>query len=101
MKRPMAKDINKNQDRRAAIVCSHVAVGHLPILRAVRDEPMMPADSGWQFLCGIADHDDSDLGKVWAVFEVLDYEPSLAPFIGCPSGTVLTRKLLTGAWERE
>jgi len=96
----MATDINNNQDRRAAILCSHVAIGQRPILRAVRDEPTMPADSGWQFLCGSKDHEHEDAGKVWAIYEVLDYEPSLAQFIDCPPGTVLTRRDPMSAWER-
>lgn len=35
---------------KAAMVCVHVARG-APILRAIRDEPLEEADSGWQFLC--------------------------------------------------
>jgi hypothetical protein len=90
---------NKNLDRRAAIVCSHVATEHLPILRAVRDEPTMPADSGWQFLCGLIEHENSDSPKVWGMFEVLDYEPSLIRFANYPPGTVLTRKDTASDWE--
>ncbi len=87
------------KDRRAAIVCVHVAHEHLPILRATRDEPLEEVDSGWQFLCGTArDTGDPSTGKVWAVYEVLELEPSLRPFIEYPAGTVLTREYANGGW---
>lgn len=90
---------NLTQDRRAAIVCSHVAEGRLPILRAVRDEPTMPEDSGWQFLCG-ADHlQDGEEAKVWLICEVLQHEPTLSPFIGRSPGTKLTRKDAASNWK--
>ena len=89
-----------SQDRRAAILCSHVAVDNLPILRAVRDEPIMPEDSGWQFRCAtVEDKDDPDMAKVWLICEVLEYDPSLAAFIERPPGTVLTRKDSMSEWE--
>jgi hypothetical protein len=97
----MANDLNKIQDRRAAILCSHIAAERRPILRAVRDEPTMPADSGWQFLCGIDNLDSKDSGKVWAVFEVLNFEPSLAKFIDLPPGTILAREDVKTPWEKQ
>jgi len=88
------------KDRRAAIVCLHVALGHLPILRAVRDDPTVPEDSGWQFRCAaVEDVDEPNMARVWAVYEVLEYEPSLADFIERPPGTVLTRKHPMSEWE--
>ena len=103
----MRKATNKKIDNRtatsrnqsAAIVCSHVATGRLPILRAVRDAPTMPEDSGWQFLCASGEDEDPSAAKIWLVCEVLDYEPSLALFIECPYGTVLTRDSETSRWE--
>ena len=85
------------EDRRAAIVCSHVALGLHPILRAVRDEPTMLEDSGWQFNCGVEDEDEST-AKVWLVCEVLEDEPSLAEFMGYPPLTVLTRPDVESPW---
>ena len=89
----------KNVDRRAAIVCSHVAANKLPILLAIKDEPTMPADSGWQFLCGPRDHEDADSPKVWAIFEVLACDPSLTEFIECAPGTVLSRNDTATKWK--
>ncbi len=86
------------QDKRAAIVCAHVAINKHPILRAVRDEPEMPEDSGWQFLCNSNLDEDPDMAKVWLVCEVLEFEPSLSEFIGSPPGTVLTRKSYASEW---
>ena len=90
-----------NRDKRAAIICSHVAIGGFPILRAVRDEPTMPEDSGWQFLCGNDLHDESDEARVWLVFEVVDHEPSLQPHVELPPGTVLTRSDNFIEWKIE
>jgi hypothetical protein len=87
------------QSREAAIVCSHVAVNGLPILQAIRDEPTMPEDSGWQFLCEKEDHENADAPKVWLICEVLDYEPSLANFVELPPGSIVTRKTATSDWE--
>jgi hypothetical protein len=86
------------QDRRAAIVCSHVALGQCPILRAVRDEPLVPEDSGWQFLCGLVGEEDPASAKVWLVMEVVGYDGSLAQFIESPPGTVLTRPDAFSHW---
>lgn len=86
------------QDKRAAIVCSHVAMDSLPILRAVRDEPEMAVDSGWQFLCGADHNDDPAMAKVWAICEVIEFDPSLSEFIDSPPGTVLTRRDRTENW---
>jgi hypothetical protein len=98
----MLKQNIVKQDRRAAIVCSHVATEHHPILRALRDEPTMPEDSGWQFLCSSSiNHEDDDMGtaKVWLICEVLKYESSLTEFINFPPGTILTRKDIVSLWE--
>jgi len=95
----MGKNATTGEDRRAAIVCSHIAVGKLPILRAVRDEPTMAEDSGWQFLCGTSENEDPDEAQVWLIAEVLKYDRSMIPFIGHPPGTVLTRRNRGGVWE--
>ena len=88
-----------SRDHSAAIVCGHVATKQLPILRAVRDAPIVPEDSGWQFLCGSGEDEDPGAAKIWLVCEVLDHEPSLAPFIDYPPGTELTRRNRTSGWE--
>lgn len=85
----------------AAIVCTHVAVGRYPILRAVRDEPVDPADSGWQFLCNSGKVENEKEAQVWSVSEVLDLEPTLSQFINSPVGTILFRHNEKSQWERE
>jgi hypothetical protein len=97
----MTKNNIEKPDRRAAIICSHVANQSFPILRAVRDEPTVPEDSGWQFLCDSFEDEDADLAKVWLVCEVLEHEPSLVPLIDHPAGTVLTRNSSTSSWKLE
>jgi hypothetical protein len=88
-----------DRDLRAGIVCSHVAIDQKPILRAVRDEPTEPVDSGWQFLCGLVNHDETDSARVWAVCEILDYEPSLRQYMSYPVGTVLIRDDAASGWR--
>ena len=81
----------------AAIVCREVAVDRAPILYAERTAPEDPADSGWQFLCG-ASEEDWQSAQVWAVHEVLTYEPSLQPFIEQPYGTIVKRPSKDASW---
>jgi hypothetical protein len=59
---------------RAALVCDHVAIAGDPILHAARSEPIEPADSGWQFLCGRGGHVQD--AKIWILQEVLTCEPT-------------------------
>lgn len=88
-------------DSRGAIICSHVAKENLPILRAVRDEPMDPTFSGWQFTCGLNEHENTDTGLIWLVEEVLNLDQSLRPFIEMPVGTALTRGDAESSWTVE
>lgn len=84
----------------AAIVCAHVAADGDPILLAVRDEPVSEDDSGWQFLCG-REHTDTDEVHVWALQEVLELEPSLAPHLALRAGTVISRDEVDEPWAVE
>jgi hypothetical protein len=86
-------------DKRAAIVCSHVSSRTHPILRAVRDEPEMAEDSGWQFLCCSGEEEDADKAQVWLVSEVIDFDPTLRAIVGSTPGTVATRKSANDPWE--
>ncbi len=95
----MCKENIETLNRLAAIICTHVVIEQLLILHAERDELTIPEDSGWQFLCGLSDHDNPGVAKVWLINEVLEYEPSLSPFIEMPPGTVLTRKDAASKWE--
>jgi hypothetical protein len=86
-------------DQRAVILCAHVASRSLPILYARRDEPDEPADSGWQFLCYSGVDEDPDKAKVWLVDELLELDPSLAPYMDSPPGTRLFRRNPSEPWE--
>jgi hypothetical protein len=66
-------------------------------MRAQRDVPGDPADSGWQFLCG-AKFEDQHQAQVWAVEDVLAQEPSLASFINQAPGVALSRGVPGGEW---
>lgn len=82
----------------AAIFCEHVASRKNPILRAVRDDPQDPDDSGWQFLCASCATEDPSAAQVWLVDEVLFEEPSLDEYIDSPAGTRLERKSSASPW---
>ena len=98
----MVKEITSSIDRRAAIVCSHIGTDGFPILRAVRDEPTMPEDSGWQFLCGSENDENPAIAKVWLISEVVRYEPSLAELVHSKPGTRLKRiDAAASTWIKE
>jgi hypothetical protein len=82
----------------AAIVCSHVANMGYPILRAERDDPTMPEDTGWQFLCDTGELESENEAQVWALSEVLEQEPSLAEFLNYPPSTTIVRGDRNSQW---
>jgi len=88
----------QTNDSGAAIICSHVVKLGYPILRADRDEPTVPEDTGWQFLCNSADFGEESEAEVWALSEVLEFEPSLAEFADCPPGTTIIRHSQDSPW---
>jgi hypothetical protein len=89
---------NRN-DKRAAIICHHIAKERLPILRAVRSEPLEPEDSGWQFVCASGKEENEENAEVWLIDEILKYEPTLVAFIDSPVGTKVWRSSPTSPWE--
>lgn len=91
----------KTNDSGAAIICPHVAKLGYPILRADRDEPTMPVDTGWQFLCNSADVEEESEAEVWALSEVLEFEPSLGEFADYPPGTTIIRDSQNSPWRQQ
>jgi hypothetical protein len=81
----------------AALLCREVALDHAPILYAVRNPPIHPADSGWQYLCGGV-HEDACSTQLWSLGEVLNYDSSLGPFVDLPTGTILERSNGSETW---
>ena len=81
-----------------AIVCSHVVAGE-PILRAVRDEPMDAADSGWQFLCNSGADENIENAQLWSVTQVTERDSSLLTFINSPVGTTMSRADANSEWK--
>jgi len=84
----------------AAIVCPHIATGGHPILMAIKDEPISPEDSGWQFLCNLGVNEDENLAQVWAISEVLEVEPTLKNILNQPPGTKFMRKDKNSPWKK-
>ena len=83
----------------SAIICIHAALSIHPIMLAERSEPDDPTDTGWQFLCAVESHDDVEDAKIWALDEILEFEPSLKPFMDKPPGTRLFREKPTAPWQ--
>lgn len=80
----------------AAIVSPLIAKKQQPITYGYRDEPIDPADSGWQFMT----NEEVPAGdiKIWSINEVVEYEPSLEKYIYLPVGTKLTRDDVGSEW---
>ena len=93
------KKENQIFDSRSAILCEHIVKGGRPILRAIRDEPLEDADSGWQFLCNTEKFENEDNAQIWAISEVLEMEPSLSNLLGSPPGTELIRNNHNEMWK--
>jgi hypothetical protein len=81
-----------------AIICSHVAAGE-PILRATRDNPMDPDDSGWQFLCDSGADERIEDAKIWTVTQVTEHDPTILQFINFPIGTTMARPDANSEWQ--
>ena len=84
--------------RQGVIICDHIFDGE-SILKAVRDEPIDPVDSGWQFHCNKFDHSQESSAKIISVQELLEIEPSLKTFINATVGTSLEREGPLNAWK--
>lgn len=77
--------------QQAAVLCSHVASAEHPICKAVRTKAVIPQDSGWQFLCDVA-NDDAAEAKVWALSEVLELDPSIAEILDASAGEAFVKR---------
>ena len=86
-----------SNNMQAAIVCDHIACENQPILRAIRTEPVIPEDSGWQFLCNQAEFEKD--AKIWSIGEVISFEPSLLPFLNIEYNNQIERKDDKSQWE--
>jgi len=85
----------------AAIVCTHVASGGLPIRLARRDEPVHEVDTGWQFHCDAHDHAGDADAVVWAVRDVVAHDPSVLPILDNPPRTAFRRESPDANWSPE
>jgi hypothetical protein len=88
---------NGELDGCGVIVCSHSATKQLPIIAAVRDEPIDALDTGWQFTCG-GDH-EHDAPQLWRLDELLQIEPAFRPLVNAPPGTIFTKDSADGGWR--
>jgi hypothetical protein len=75
-----------------AIVCEHIVAQKSRIGRAVRTNPVVEEDSGWQFLCGTASEENSAKVQLWTVSEALDLEPTLSAIIDTEPPVAFVRR---------
>lgn len=83
--------------RGAVFVCHHVAKLNYPILRAKRDDPSFPEDTGWQFLCNR--HKPETQPLIWAVEEIVACDPTLDEYLDCAPGTEIFRPDKDTPWQ--
>ncbi len=86
-------------DYTAAIVCEHISKQRCLILSAFRRAPSFPEDSGWQFFCGKVEEENPDNAKMWALKEVLEYEPSLCDYMSIPLDSLVWRPDPDSDWR--
>ncbi|MCO5165995.1 MAG: DUF2185 domain-containing protein [Planctomycetes bacterium] len=61
----------------------------------------MPADSGWQFMCGTTDEEDPGLAEVWGIFQLVHYDPSIAELLPHEGVSgAFARRDFDERWER-
>jgi len=83
----------------AAIICEHISYPERPILHATRDTPEQLEDSGWQFLCGVENHEHSD-AAVWALHQVADLDPSVRPILDAEPQSSFERSTASTPWRQ-
>ena len=84
--------------RAAAVVCTHIRKDKLPILQCLRGDSDDAVDSGWQFHCGVLNHENTASGEIWALREVVDFEPTILEFVNDRPGTFADRKDGKSRW---
>src|SRR5438270_3467609 len=82
-----------------AIICERISYPERPILHAARDVPAEPEDSGWQFLCGVENHEHSR-ASVWALHEVADLDPSIRVILDAAPQVSFERSTIETPWRR-
>ncbi|WP_295800744.1 DUF2185 domain-containing protein [Mucilaginibacter sp.] len=78
----------------ACFVCDHVMTKTRPILFATHEAE----DGYWQFLCGQADHDDSNL-KIISLKQATEIDASINDLYEMPLGIGADRKSTNDKWE--
>lgn len=67
-----------------------------------KDKPCNDIDSGWRFFAGDEDADyidDLNNTSVFDVNTIVNYDPSIIPFLNVPIGTALERDRKSEKWE--
>jgi hypothetical protein len=86
----------KEPETSACFVCDHVMTKARPILLVTHDDD--EEYEYWQFLCGEADHDDSNL-KIISLKQATAIDPSINDLYDMPLGVSADRKSIIHKWE--
>ena len=88
----------------ACIATDRITVDGRKVGVMLRDAPLEPVDSGWQFLAGDEDQaylDDPSRSGVYAVNTIANYDPDIIPFLDAPIGSRFERWPLDGPLRPE
>ncbi len=80
-----------------AIICKHVSYPKCPILRASRGQPVLPEDSGWQFLCGAPNHSGAD-AALWRLDEIVELDSTVRSLLDASAGMSFERTTIADTW---
>lgn len=90
------KSVYKFQDpeNTACIVCDHVFNNDRPILHVTHDAD----DGGWQFMCGMDDHDESN-AKIISLKQATEIDSSINDLYEMPLGVSAERETIKDKWK--
>jgi hypothetical protein len=86
----------KEPETTACFVCEHVVNRTRPILLVTHDED--EEYEYWQFLCGEADHDESNI-KIISMKRATEIDPAINDVYDMPVGVKADRKSINAKWE--
>jgi hypothetical protein len=78
----------------SCIASDHITVDGKGVGFMYRESPTNPIDSGWRFFSGEESQEYADQPENFAIYDVntiVNYDPSIASFLGAPPGTAFGR----------
>jgi len=99
---PRRADMLGKKTRLHLSMTAHVSascVSGKPLLEAVREEPILPNESGWRFYTDSSQWEDSANAETWTLYQVLNRSPEFAEWLDAPAGTALWRLSPKNKWQ--